>query len=256
MDSNFKGFDESTKALHISNEESQLTSVKKSPAKVLFIGEEQSLEAELGIYLSAENFTLKQYKGDVKGKWELLVANSDIIILDIDYLKLNTFVFLKKIRVISALPIIIVGSTEDVFERVYALESGADDYVQKSVHIKELLARIKANMRRVYTVGLIPKQKTLYIHDISLCYSRREVTYQNELVDMTGIEFELLYILMSKAGQIISKPELGKKLFNRAITQYDRSIDMHLCNVRKKLSFSGVDKYIKTVRGIGYIFTK
>ncbi len=147
----------------------------------------------------------------------------------------------------------ILSSRDDIFDKVYALEIGADDYLTKPVNNRELLARINAITRRTQAADRLQVNKVFNINDISLCLSTREVHCQDKLLKLTGYEFGVLHFLILNAGKVVSKDSIGEYVHGRAVPYNDRSIDMHISNIRKKISMFVDGQKIKTVRGAGYI---
>jgi two-component system response regulator CpxR len=147
----------------------------------------------------------------------------------------------------------------DDIDRIVGLEIGADDYLPKPFNPRELTARIRAILRRVTPEAATEPalEKRLRVGDIELDSGTRAISRAGENVELTAVEFDLLEKLMRAAGQIVTREELSKEVLGRSSTPFDRSIDMHISNLRKKLG-SGVDatERIKTVRGVGYIYAQ
>lgn len=142
-----------------------------------------------------------------------------------------------------------------VDESIQLLESGADHCLPKSTDTKELLARIKAFFRREQLLQQVTNQSSVVaINEFSLCLTARELTYHNKMIDITAVEFELLQLLMSNSGRVISRQYIAEHVFNRNIVYCSTSINMHISNIRKKLKQFNDQTNIKTIRGSGYIF--
>jgi len=217
---------------------------------ILLIGNDRELSLRLKTYLENRNFSLYTCQDAIKGINEV---NCDIILLDIDMPNVNNLSLLKNLQTITSVPVIVLTAENNPFNRIYALESGADDYILKSVDDRELLARVRISTRRFYNDNSIDKN-ILIANNTSLCRSKREVHEKGDLIELTGLEFEILYLLMSNAGKIVSKVKISETLFNRTVSRHDRSIDMHICSIRKKLSINTSSTKIKTIRGMGYSF--
>jgi two-component system response regulator CpxR len=145
----------------------------------------------------------------------------------------------------------------DDVDRIVGLEMGADDYLPKPFNPRELVARIRAILRRSRADAETPASERLVIGDIHLDKATRLVTRADEPLALTAVEFDLLEALMRAAGRIVTREELVKAILGRDLTPYDRSIDTHVSNLRKKLGHyvDGVER-IKTVRGVGYIYAR
>jgi DNA-binding response OmpR family regulator len=142
-------------------------------------------------------------------------------------------------------------------DRIVGLEIGADDYLPKPFNPRELVARIRAILRRTRTRGGVPVVEALRVADIELDPATRTVMQSGKRVELTSVEFSLLQVLLQEAGQVVSRERLVEAVLGRRFSPFDRSIDMHVSKVRKKLGDTdGGTDYIKTVRGVGYIFTR
>ena len=179
-----------------------------------------------------------------------------LILLDLTLPNLNGFELLKRLRMNNKTPVMIMLARDDLFDKIYALEIGADDYITKPFNHRLLLARINAMSRRTKMVDNNSPSSSIEVNDISLCLSTRQVKCLNIILELTGYEFEILNFLVQNAGSIVSKDKIGEHVRGRAILYNDRSIDMHISNIRKKISTIVCDQKIKTIRGAGYIFLK
>ena len=222
--------------------------------KILLIDSNTTCTSALKTYLESEAFEVSICNDSTEGATKILNEQYNLIILDIVMPSLNGFELLKSLQKEEGCPVIILTERDEVFDRIYALEMGADDYLLKSINKRELLARIKIVMRRNIDLGHQALSGNININNINLSLSSREAYYGQNLLKLTGAEFEILYFLMSNIGKINSKEKIGQRVFGRIVSYYDRSIDMHICNIRKKISLCGQEVQIKTVRGIGYTF--
>jgi two-component system response regulator CpxR len=150
------------------------------------------------------------------------------------------------------LPIIMLTARVQQQDRIHGLDSGADDYLPKPFDPDELLARVRAVLRRSESL-LRMESEDVVIGNIRLNPSTREVHLDDELLDLTAAEFDLLEMLMRAAGRVVSREEITAALFEREATPYDRFLDVHISHLRKKLE--GGRSLIRTVRGVGYVFT-
>lgn len=222
--------------------------------KILLIDGDAEPTLVLKKYLESEAFDVCICNNSAEGLNIARTRQYNLIILDIVTPNLDGFELLKGLKDVGTFPVMVMTTRDEDFDRIYALEIGADDYLLKSVNQRELLARIKVVIRRHNVQDFQSLPGNININHLRLCRSTREVYYEEHLLKLTGAEFEVLYFLMSNAGKISSKENIGKLVFGRPISYYDRSIEMHISNIRKKISLYGQEPLIKTVRGIGYTF--
>ncbi len=162
---------------------------------------------------------------------------------------LDGFELLRLIRRQSHVPVIMLTARTTQADRVAGLDAGADDYLPKPFGTEELMARIRAVLRRV---SRTPREaEVLEAAGITLVPSARQVSTDGSAVAVTTVEYEILEFLVNSAGRIVSRDELTAALYQRRATKFDRTLDMHICNLRKKLGRHG--EAIRTVRGVGYL---
>ena len=155
-----------------------------------------------------------------------------------------------------SVPVLMLTARGDEADRIVGLEIGADDYLPKPFNPRELVARIRAVLRRAQPVeSTTSARETIRVGDIEMDSNTRNVRRSGEVVELTGVEYDLLEILLRNAGQIIKREDLVKDVWGRELSPFDRSIDMHVSNLRKKLGHqsNGLER-IKTIRGVGYIY--
>ena len=224
---------------------------------ILIIDDDVAL-CELVIeYLEPLGFKMTAvHRGD-DGAEAALSGTFSIVVLDVMLPGLNGFEVLRRIRAESKIPVLMLTARGDDVDRIVGLEIGADDYLPKPFNPRELVARIRAILRRTQTdsARALDQPATLTAGDIELDLGTRVVRRAGELVELTAVEFDLLEKLLRAAGRIITREDLSKDVLGRSITPFDRSIDMHISNLRKKLGHHrGEVERIKTVRGVGYIY--
>ncbi|MBL4816403.1 MAG: response regulator [Shewanella sp.] len=222
---------------------------------LLLIDDDLGLSELLAQLLELEGFELTLAHDGQSGLEMALDKDYDLILLDVMLPKLNGFEVLKSLRANKQTPVLMLTARGDEIDRVVGLEIGADDYLPKPFNDRELVARIKAIIRRSH---ILPndKQPSVYEYgDITLDPSRQEVYCQEQLLILTGTEFGLLFEMVQNAGDLISKESLSEKVLNKKLMPFDRSLDMHLSNLRKKLPerMDGRPR-VKTIRGKGYIW--
>ena len=223
---------------------------------ILVIDDDQDLCELIEEFLQSEGFQVDLANDGESGLEKLHTEPPDLIVMDVMMPKMNGFDVLKEIRSQKIqLPVIMLTARGDDIDKILGLELGADDYLPKPFNPRELSARIKAILRRTRVLDT-PEQSQFYIEDILINLSSREVFIDESELDLTAAEFDILQALLKSAGEVCTKEMLTEQGLSRKLEMYDRSIDMHISNLRKKLG----DKKdgsarIKTVRGIGYIYT-
>lgn len=224
--------------------------------RILLVDDDCELVGLLQEYLALEGFQVSaEHDGDT-GLAAALTGQFDLLLLDVMLPTLNGFEVLKRLRASSSLPVIMLTARGESIDRVLGLEHGADDYIAKPYHHHELVARINALLRRVSYSGAasMATSSVLQVDDLRLDRSTLTVTLANQPVELTGAEFGVLCCLLERLGELVDKDSLAQAALGRALMAYDRSIDMHVSNVRKKIGKrrDGSD-WIKTVRGRGYL---
>jgi two-component system response regulator CpxR len=179
-----------------------------------------------------------------------------LIILDIMLPEMNGLDVLRKLRASSQVPVLMLTARGEAVDRILGLQLGADDYLPKPFVPQELVARVQAILRRS-KFNASEYSSALAVGDISLDVKSRLVQRRGEVVDLTSVEFDLLRVLLSGAGQVISRETLQREVLGREYTPFDRSIDTHVCNLRKKLGATaeGIER-IKSIRAAGYLFSR
>src|SRR5208282_6231739 len=176
----------------------------------------------------------------------------DLVILDVMLPVFDGLAVLQQLRRRKDLPVIMLTARVQQHDRILGLNTGADDYLPKPFDPDELLARIRAVLRRTDTADL-KGRAVLTIGDIQINPSTREARVAGTPVELTPVEFDLLEMLMRSAGRVVSRDEITQALFEREATPYDRFLDVHISHLRKKLE--GGRNLIRAVRGVGYVFT-
>lgn len=222
--------------------------------QVLVVDDDIELSKLLGEYLEADGFNPSfVYDGDSAVK-KALHQDFDLIILDVMLPKKNGFEVLKAIREHKNTPILMLTARGDDIDRIVGLEIGADDYLAKPCNPRELVARLRAILRRTQD---IPSQKlnVLENHGVTVDCAKHAAYLHNNALELTNAEFNILEMLMRSPGQAFSKEELTEYALGRKYTAFDRSIDVHISNLRNKLGDNPRgETLVKTVRGFGYMF--
>lgn len=222
-------------------------------SNILIIDDDTELTDLLEQYLQAEGFTVESVHDGESGAKKALNNTYDAIVLDVMLPKLNGFEVLKSIREHIETPVLMLTARGDDIDRIVGLEIGADDYLPKPCNPRELVARLRAILRRIQK---LPTQKPLIeLEDVKVDCSKRIVTVANQELELTNAEFNIVEMLIKSPGQAFSKEELTEYALGRKYTAYDRSIDVHISNLRSKLGDNKAgNPRIKTVRGFGYMY--
>ncbi|ABE56736.1 two component transcriptional regulator, winged helix family [Shewanella denitrificans OS217] len=222
--------------------------------RILLIDDDHGLSELLAQLLELEGFSLTQAYDGQQGLDNALKQEFDLILLDVMLPKLNGFDLLKALRQHKQTPVLMLTARGDEIDRVVGLEIGADDYLPKPFNDRELVARIRAILRRAQKPANEPRDE-LKCGDIKLDPARQEVSCKEQLILLTGTEFSLLHALIKQAGELVSKETLSETVLHKKLMPFDRSLDMHLSNLRKKFPERADGRpRVKTIRGQGYIW--
>ena len=222
-----------------------------SEAKILIIDDDRELGEMLKDFLAPERFEVIARLSGEDGIAALQQGDFKLLILDIMLPGMSGMDVLKQVRQGNDIPVIMLTARGDDVDRILGLEFGADDYLSKPFNPRELLARIKAILRRSQPAA--KKGRRITVGSVELDAGARRVMAENEPIRLTGTEFDLLWCLAESPGETVSKDELAREALGRRHMPYDRSIDTHISNVRGKLSDAGVaSPSIQSRRGMGY----
>jgi two-component system response regulator CpxR len=202
-------------------------------------------------FFSQHEFAIEAAHDGPRGLARALEGQYDLVILDVMLPVLDGFELLKQIRRRSSVPVILLTARTAQTDRIAGLNAGADDYLPKPFGPEELLARMRAVLRRAGP-GAAPSQ-VAEAGGVRVDSQTREVWVADEPLDLTAIEFDILDFLVRSAGRVVSRNELAAVLYQRESTPYERSLDVHISHLRKKLE-RGDRVQIRTVRGVGYFF--
>ncbi len=221
--------------------------------KILLIDDDEELCELVSEYLSVEGFEVEAVHDGESGLNEALAEKHDLVILDVMLPKKNGFEVLRGLRGKSQIPVLMLTAKGDDMDKIVGLEIGADDYLPKPFNPRELVARLRAILRRTAN-GEENQQvahEKLQIDEVEVLVSARSAKRNGEDLGLTAIEFDLLVNLLKNAGYIVKKEDLSLQVLERRLSPFDRSLDMHVSNLRKKLD----NDRIKTIRSVGYIYT-
>ncbi|HMS38980.1 MAG TPA: response regulator [Pyrinomonadaceae bacterium] len=225
--------------------------------QILLIDDDEELCELVSEYLTVEGFSVESVHDGAGGLENAKAEMHDLVILDVMLPKMNGFDVLRSLRQTSKIPVLMLTARGDDMERIVGLEIGADDYLPKPFNPRELVARIRAILRRSETEAhtLISSDK-IQIEDIEVSISGRSAKKDAEDLGLTAVEFDLLVALLREAGKVVKKEDLSETVLERKLSPFDRSLDMHISNLRKKLGDrADGDDRIKTIRSVGYIYT-
>jgi len=227
--------------------------------KILIVDDEKHIVDILKHNLKKEGFTtIEAYDGE-KGMEMGLNENPDLILLDIMLPKMDGFAVCRKLRQSVNTPIIMLTAREEEVDKVLGLELGADDYITKPFSQRELIARVKANLRRtsVDEIGTGKSEGTLVCGDLNINIDRYEVVRENTVIELTLREFELVKFLAQHQGQIFTRENLLEKVWGYEYYGDVRTVDVTVRRVREKLEKDPANpQYLLTKRGVGYYFYK
>lgn len=221
---------------------------------LLLVDDDYELVELLTEFLTSEGYKVSTSKDGLDGLERAQTEKFDLILLDVMMPKLNGLDLLKALGDKHPTPILMLTAKGDDTDRILGLELGADDYLAKPYNPIELLARIKAIIRRVEKIQQQDKKQEIEQNGVLIKCSTRQVFCHQKLTVLTGTEFEMLHLLMENVDSIVSKEQLSEQVLNRTLSAFDRSIDMHISNIRRKLQQNNQSEKIKTIRGIGYVF--
>jgi len=224
--------------------------------RILLIDDDIGLSDLLSQLLELEGFSLTQAYDGEQGLMMAQQQDFDLILLDVMLPKLNGFEVLRALRQRKQTPVLMLTARGDEIDRVVGLEIGADDYLPKPFNDRELVARIRAILRRAHTTQQDSQaNEMMQFGDLRLDPTRQETYCNEQLIILTGTEFSLLVNLIEKTGELVTKESLSENVLGKKLMPFDRSLDMHLSNLRKKLPERQDGRpRVKTLRGKGYIW--
>ena len=235
--------------------------------RVLIVDDDRELCELVAELLIGEGFDVEAASSSDEGLRRALAGEHSLVVLDVMMPRMNGFEVLRRIRAEgSAIPVLMLTARGEDIDRIVGLEIGADDYLPKPFNPRELVARINAILRRfkpAHTDALIDSAKAasllevIKIGDLEVDTGTRHVKRGGVGVELTNVEYEILLMLLASAGRVIKREDLVRSTLGRELSVFDRSIDMHISHLRKKLGHNiGEVERIKTVRGVGYIYAR
>jgi two-component system response regulator CpxR len=218
---------------------------------VLVVDDDAELCALIGEVLKAtKEFHVEAVHDGRRGMALALEPRFDLIILDVMLPVVDGFEVLEQIRKRSRVPVVLLTSRTERQDRVTGLDGGADDYLPKPFWPEELLARVRAVLRRSGASSIV-KPRSLEVAGLRIIPDTRQVWINDQPIEITGIEFDILDVLARSAGRVVSRDEIAAVLYQRPSTPFERSLDVHISHLRKKLGSEGT--LIQTIRNVGYV---
>jgi len=227
--------------------------------RVLIIDDDDELCALVAEYLEGEGFTVDSANDGGRGLERALEGGYDLVVLDVMLPVMNGFDVLRKLRAESSVPVVMLTARGQDVDRIVGLEIGADDYMPKPFNSRELVARIRAILRRVGRSNEVSgrSEDRVRVGDVDVDRGSRLARRGGEAVDLTTVEFDLLDLFLRNVGRVLSREDLSQSVLGRELSPLDRSIDVHVSNLRRKLGKApGDSERIKAVRGVGYLYTR
>ena len=233
--------------------------------QLLIVDDDEELCELVGELLTEEGFRVEAATRSEQGLERALSGDHSLVVLDVMMPGMNGFALLRRLRAEgSDVPVLMLTARGDDVDRIVGLEIGADDYLPKPFNPRELVARIHAILRRLRPRGVEgasapgePAPERLAVGDVEIDTGTRHVRRDGESIILTNVEYEILAMLLASAGRVVKREDLVRSTLGRELSVFDRSIDMHISHLRKKLGHRiGDIERIKTVRGVGYIYAK
>jgi DNA-binding response OmpR family regulator len=225
------------------------------PDTILVVDDQSSVRTLMQEYLSEQGFRVVTAADGQEALYSARHEQPNLILLDIMMPKMDGYQFLRQYRQERQTPVIIITAREEETDAVLGLDLGADDYVVKPFRMRELLARIRAVLRRIE--GAPEKQEVLHVGEIQLDQNTHMVTVKGNPVELTPIEFDMLAVMMRSPGRVFTREQMVDHLLDSGFTGLDRTLNVHIRNLRKKIeSDPSSPQVIETVFGVGYRFHK
>lgn len=225
--------------------------------RLLLIDDDEEFCLLVKDYMELQNIGLDYRLAGEAGLESLGSKDYDLVLLDMMLPDVPGVEVLRRIRMKSGIPVIIFSAHNDETDRIVTLELGADDYVPKSFSSRELLARVRAVLRRSSGSAEGEKEEILSVHGLELNPRTLQVSFHGRPIELTYVEFQILQAMMREPGRIFSRETLLNLFADKKWNKFDRSVDVHISTLRKKLTdATGANTHIRTVRSIGYVFIR
>jgi two-component system, OmpR family, response regulator CpxR len=236
------------------------SNAQSSVTRVLLVDDDAELAELVSEYLAREGFLLEAEVDGTRAVDRVTSGDHQLVVLDVMLPGVSGFDVLRSIRTTSRIPVLMLTARGDEVDRIVGLELGADDYLSKPFNPRELVARIRAILRRTHVDPRAAGERSperLTVDDVALDLGRRVVRRAGTPIELTAVEFALLELLLRSAGTVVRRDDLARGALGRNLLPFDRSIDVHVSRVRKKLGprADGGER-ITTLRAVGYLYMR
>jgi len=221
--------------------------------RVLLVEDDDELRQLLSRYLTNQGFSVREAANGHDGLSLALGQDCDIVVLDIMLPEINGLDVLRELRGKTHLPVILLTARGDETDRIVGLEVGADDYIPKPCNPRELVARLQAILRRVAWDQQADVDASRVYGDLRVEPDQRRIYQNDKPLELTATEYEVLQVLLAHAGSVVRKTDLMQWALGRRLEAFDRTLDMHVSNLRRKLGNDDPPR-VETVRGLGYSY--
>lgn len=221
--------------------------------RVLLVEDDDELRQLLARYLTNQGFSVREAENGNDGLSLARGQNCDIVVLDIMLPDISGLDVLRSLRADTHLPVILLTARGDETDRIVGFEVGADDYIPKPCNPRELVARLQALLRRIAWDQSVEMDAARTYGDLRVEPSHRRIYQKDTPLELTATEYEVLQVLLAHAGSVVRKTDLMQWALGRRLEAHDRTLDMHISNLRKKLGNDDPPR-IETVRGLGYSY--
>ena len=222
--------------------------------RVLIIDDDTELCSLLGEYLQLQGFSVAAIHNGSEAIEHLKQTHYDVLVLDVMLPGTMGLDVLRGLREFDSTPVLMLTARGEDTDRIVGLELGADDYLPKPFNPRELAARLRAILRRVTDKPAEPSPTEVTVGGTRVNSASRNASHAGHNLNLTSAEFNLLQLLLQRAGQVVDKDTLSQEALGRPLSAYDRSIDVHVSKIRRKLAQAGGEDLILSIRGRGYQF--
>ncbi|WP_203300089.1 response regulator transcription factor [Marinobacter sediminum] len=221
--------------------------------RVLLVEDDDELRQLLARYLTNQGFTVREAANGRDGLALAMGQDCDVVVLDIMLPDISGLEVLRELRASTHIPVALLTARGDETDRIVGFEVGADDYIPKPCNPRELVARLQALLRRIAWDQKADVSATREYGDLRVEPDQRRIFQQDAALDLTATEYEILNVLLAHAGSVVRKTDLMQWALGRRLEAFDRTLDMHISNLRRKLGNDDPPR-IETVRGLGYSY--
>ncbi|WP_166268021.1 response regulator transcription factor [Marinobacter caseinilyticus] len=221
--------------------------------RILLVEDDEELRQLLARYLTGQGFIVREAANGRDGLSLAAENHCDLVVLDIMLPDINGLEVLRQIRSQTHLPVVLLTAHGDETDRIVGFEVGADDYIPKPCNPRELVARLQALLRRIAWDQATDVDDSRVYDDLRVEPEQRRIFQHDQPLDLTATEYEVLQVLLAHAGSVVRKTDLMQWALGRRLASHDRTLDMHISNLRRKLGGDQPPR-IETVRGLGYSY--